>query len=166
MKKPKKRLDISRHIPPGFDLKEEKALFIILTSASILWAVMSFGTRLQDGLRHLDSYRGTMMYDFHEVLGNALFVFPIAMLCMVAAAVMHYAYHWSGSRSIYLMRRLPNRWEIHRRCLTMPILGMVFFTVLGIALLFIFYGIYFLITPDGYILPDQFSKLIEQWSVM
>lgn len=166
MKFLRKHLDPARHVPPGFKLQEEKAVFTVLFLSSVLWAVCSFGTRLQSSLRHCLRYNGEMMEDFYLVLGNALFVFPIAMVCMLALAVMHYAYHYSGSRSIYLMRRLPNRWELHRRCLTLPVLGAVGFTVLGIALLFAFFGIYMLIVPDKYINPGQFSMLVELWSVM
>ena len=85
---------------------------------------------------------------------------------MFSMAAMHYVYHWKGSRSIYLMRRLPNPWELHRRCLTLPALGIVFFLIFGAAEMFIMYGIYLLAAPDGTVAPDQFEKLIELWRVI
>ena len=42
-------------------------------------------------------------------------------LCAVIAFV-HYRSYYNPVKSIYVMKRLPNRWELHRRCLTFPIL--------------------------------------------
>lgn len=166
MSRSKKRLDPSRYVPAGMGVKEQKTILGFFTGAAIVWPIMSFGSRLSDALRDLDRYYADMMPDFYEILGNALLVIPIAFAAMFAMAAMHYVYHWQGSRSIYLMRRLPNPWELHRRCLTLPALGIAFFLILGAAEMFIMYGIYLLAAPDGTVAPDQFEKLIELWRVI
>lgn len=35
----------------------------------------------------------------------------------------YYASHTQGSMAVYTMRRLPDKWEYHRRCWTQPILS-------------------------------------------
>ena len=37
----------------------------------------------------------------------------------------YYHYHTEGSMSVYTMRRLPNKWEYHRRCWKQPILSAI-----------------------------------------
>lgn len=166
MKLSKKPLDLSRHLPAGMGMKEQKFIFGFFTVAAIIWPIMSFGSRLSDALRDLERGYEEMMPYFYEVLGNALLVIPLAFAAMFAMAAMHYIYHWQGSRSIYLMRRLPSRWELHRRCLTLPALGIAFFLILGAAMMFIMYGVYLLAAPDGTVAPDQLEKLIELWRVI
>ncbi len=161
-----KRLDPSRYVPAGMGLKEQKLIFGFFTAAAILWPIMSFVSRLSDALRDFSRGYIIIMPYFYEILGNALMVIPIALAAMFAMAAMHYVYHWQGSRSIYLMRRLPSRWELHRRCLTLPALGIAFFLVLSAVELVIMYGVYLLAAPDGTVAPDQFEKLIELWRVI
>lgn len=66
---------------------------------------------------------GAVMEDFAQLLDWMLLGFAVTAVCMAALAVWHYASHFQGSRSIYTMRRLPQRWELARRCLTLPLLG-------------------------------------------
>ena len=37
----------------------------------------------------------------------------------------YYHYHTQDSMAVYTMRRLPDRWEYHRRCWTQPILSAI-----------------------------------------
>ena len=76
---------------------------------------------------------------------------------------MNYASFRQGSKNIYLMKRLPSRWELHRRCILLPALGMVGSLVMGFTLLMIYFAIYMLVTPDRCLPPDQWQKL---WSVL
>ena len=73
--------------------------------------------------------------------------------------IYHYSYHFKGSKSIYLMRRLPDRWELHRRCLTLPIAMAVFFLLMGFVMLLLFFWAYFAAVPAQYIQPDQWAKI-------
>ena len=49
--------------------------------------------------------------------------------------------------SIYLMKRLPNKWELHRRAITVPCIAVL--ATIGVALtaILFYYIIYFLATP-------------------
>ena len=70
-------------------------------------------------------------------------------IVMAAVAVMFYFYHYEGSRSIYTMKRLPNPWELWRRCLAVPLCTIVLCAVLALLLLGIYYLVYLHCTPAG-----------------
>lgn len=85
--------------------------------------------------------------------------FWITAACMAALAAWHYAYHYQGSRSIYLMRRLPSRWELWRRCLALPAAGAVCALLLAALLLLCYFGLYLLLTPRPCLQPGQWAGL-------
>jgi hypothetical protein len=105
---------------------------------------------------------GAMMPDFAQLLDGSLIGFGILMLCMVPLAVYHYAYHFQGSRSVYLMRRLPRRSELHRRCLALPALAALACALAAAALLLAYFGLYRAATPQVCLPPLQ--KIFTAWT--
>ena len=164
------KIDLSRHAPPGLNLSMEKNTFLWGGAAAICWS-FSCLFRLAD--EHRDLYKhvrgervlqeGAIMTDFYIILGSSLLGFAVLALVMLAFAVYHYAYHRQGSKSIYLMRRLPNGWELHRRCLTIPIVSAVFCMVAAFILLCVYYWIYVAVTPKGCLTPGQWQKIWRLW---
>jgi hypothetical protein len=157
---------LARFAPPGLELKQEFQFFVIGTICAALYS-LSFLIRFTDALSQLYWRNGlertlipdAVMPDFRELLGSSLAGFLVIGLCMIPFALYHYAYHRQGSKSIYLMRRLPDRWELHRRCLTLPALGAVICLILALLLLLLYFAIYLLATPDACLTPDQWQKL-------
>ena len=164
------KLDLSRHAPPGYDLRAEKGLFIAGMVLSILYSLFAFGNRFSNHLAELYWINGStktlkdgaIMPDFVEILDRSLLGFQIVCAIMIAAAVMHYVYHYHESKSIYTMRRLPSRWELHRRCLTLPVVGILLAVLAAFLVLLICYASYMITTPDVCLTPDQWQKI---WSV-
>mgnify|MGYP000928879343 FL=1 len=165
------RIDLSRHVPPGFDLGYELRFFAAGMTLAASWS-LSFLYRFVSALWALYGYRGTERYllpgavmpDFHTLLGNALTGFLILAIWWIAAFVpAHYAHHVVGSKSIYLMRRLPNRWELHRRCWTLPLSVVLLCLIVAAILLLTYYGIYMAATPEECLTPHQWQKI---WSVL
>lgn len=87
------------------------------------------------------------------------FAFPI--LGGICLAVYNYIGFHSGSKSHYLMRRLPNRWEYHRRCLALPLMTILASLILIPLLLGLYYAIYILFTPEQCLQPDQLERFRE-----
>lgn len=164
-------MDLSRYAPPGMELKEEKTLFSVGMVLSVLFSLLYYGNRYFDQLEKLywgngaqwTVIPGAVMPDFVEILGDALLGFLIVSALMVAATVMHYAYHYHESKSIYTMRRLPETLELHRRCLTLPICGLAISMAAAFLFLLAFYAVYMTMTPDICLTPNQWQKL---WSVI
>lgn len=161
--------DLSRYAPPGMDIKVEKRVMGWGMTFSALFS-LSFFLRFSDGLKRLYWNNGAgrtlkanaVMPDFAQLLGGALLGFLILALCMAAFIPIHYAYHHQGSKSVYLMRRLPDRWERHRRCWTLPLCAVLLCLAAAFVLLLIYFAVYMLATPKACLTPGQWRKI---WSV-
>ena len=90
---------------------------------------------------------GAVIAPFSELLGWSLLGCFAAAAAMAVLAAWHYLTHFRGSRSIYTMRRLPSRWELHRRCLTLPALGAAAYLLEAAALWGLDFLLYALATP-------------------
>ena len=164
MKKRALKINWEKHTPPGLDWETERGLFIAAFVISCLWS-LGFFLRFSDAVHYVED---TPVPYFYEVLGNAFFCFPIAMAFMLVSIALNYSHYHSGSKSIYLMRRLPDPWERHRRCLTVPLWSAVITLLAAMVLFFLYYGAYMLwTTKHGYHpFANQLELLLKNWSVM
>jgi len=161
-----KRFQLDRYAPPGINLHGEKTFFIAGMLLSTLYSVtfLSRFGRYKDDLYHRVRGEnvlipGAVMQDFDFLLDKALWGFFLLCFCLVLLAAYHYAYHRQGSKSIYLMRRLPSKLELHRRCLTLPIAGILIALLTAFLLLLIYYAVYMNVTPAECLMPGQWQKL-------
>lgn len=146
----KKRIDWDRYVPLGISGENTRNNLMTALIAACLWStgfLFRYGDAKQD-LFYVDGrWKGFPIKPFWELIGNAWLFFGIVILMMAATAILFYAYHYQDSRSIYTMKRLPNRWELWRRCLTMPVWTVVLSVVLMVLLTGVYYLIYLKCTP-------------------
>ena len=71
-----------------------------------------------------------------------------------------------GLIAVYLMRRLPSKWELHRRCIAGSAICAAVALAVAIILFWIFYASYLLFTPDEWLTGGQLGKLFMYWRVM
>lgn len=91
---------------------------------------------------------GEMMPPFETFCDVERYVFVITVLSCVVLAFRYFrAHRANGSRSDYLMRRLPDRWEFVRRCCAMPCVFAAASVVTFVVMISIFYAVYMLGTP-------------------
>lgn len=102
---------------------------------------------------------GAVMTDFGVLMEGTMRWFLVAAVLLVVLMGLHYGHHRFRSKSVYLMRRLPDRWEYHRRCLALPLAGLALCGVLAFACLCLCYAIYMLATPAVWLTPDQWQKI-------
>ena len=102
---------------------------------------------------------GVKIQSFYTL--NELFysMFLILSIVMLGHIVYNYAYYHKGSKSIYLMKRLPNGFEIHRRALTVPLLSVAATAAIAIISIFIYFIIYVLATPKICLPHDVWGEL-------
>ncbi len=158
------------YAPPGVNLGQELGWFASGIGASLLYS-LGFLFRYSREYQLLFLWDGTakvlntsaVMPNFVQVLGGSLDTFLVLALSMAAVAIYHYSYHYQGSKSIYLMRRLPDRWELPRRCLTLPLMGVLACLCVALLLLLIYYAVYMAFTPRACLAPYQWQKI---WSVI
>lgn len=86
-----------------------------------------------------------------EVIGYiaGVFLFGV-MMCGITLfrTGYYYTYHYQGSKMMYLMKRLPDKWEVHRRCWTLPLAGTALLCVWMLVLRMLYFAIYMVCTPS------------------
>ena len=149
-----KKIDWKKFDPPGMDTAKEEGLFAVGTFCSFLWSTLYFSNEFSDAYRHLWRGKtgkvlgGEAMEPFFELFGRSLSGYPMIMLCMFVTVWMRYSYYQQGSKSIYLMRRLPDSNLFHRTCWVIPMSRVgICALVCGLQLLLSFIA-YVVITPD------------------
>jgi len=155
-----------KNLPPGMNPAEEQRFVkigLVLSGLISFLDVIVYFTELSNlyqyraGRRILDVTRE--MPDFAEIFQRFPIGFAILMLCMLGFVVYHYAYYYRGSKSIYLMRRLPNRWEIHRRAWSYPLCVSLVCMLCVLVLFWLYFGLYLLVTPDECLVPGQLYRI-------
>jgi len=149
------RIDLDRFVPVGLDGKKEGQWIGTGMAVAAFAAILNFANQYTDALSRLYVYglgtrrlnAGAVMVDFIHLMPGCALGFSLVCLAMVLLGVYHYHYHTQGSKSIYLMRRLPKSWELHMRCLGIPVLGAVGSMALLGLLSALFYLIYLSCTP-------------------
>lgn len=138
--------------------------------ASAIFACCSYWAWLDPYLRQLYEGAGivrklrpgAVMTPFYQTLDStSLLGYAMVALFMLPLAAWHYFYHYQDSRSIYLMRRLPNRRELWRRCLAIPLLGLAACGALCAIHVPVAYAIYRFSTPAQCLQGGQWSMLWE-----
>ena len=131
-----KIFDPKRHLPVGWDWENTQAKLIVWHCRSAL-TLFGFLNGYVDArallYNHVPGPTGTYIPEldptrtilpFRDLMGGTpllgLWFFLAAMPVMV---LRYYSFHMQDSMSIYTMRRLPDRWEYHRRCWIQPILS-------------------------------------------
>lgn len=164
-----KMRDMSRNLPLGADWSLEKTLIFSAAVLAAVYSVVLFIGRYDqfvDSVIYSTYYEvktlrpGAMATDFYVLLPGIFLGWKVIALCMAALAAYHYLLHYQGgSRSIYTMLRLPSRLELHRRCLTVPVLTALSCFVCVMILTALFYLGYIIFTPEQCITPGQLKLL-------
>ena len=150
-----------RCTPPGVDAAKECKLLIF-------WLALAAGFSLGTPVNYLNARadlfetvagirmlrEGAVIADFHWITGIYFQGFILLIPAILGLAVFHYAYYRRESMSIYLMKRLPDPSERHRRALTLPLLAIAATVVLALLLRLIYFAVYLLATPKT-CLPDE-----------
>lgn len=159
--------DLSRFYPLGWPWRQEIQYTGLGLGGSTLYAFFRFAFPMQEAINQLyqihDRERvlipGSTVPPFLQVFGGTLAGFWLVALCLVLLPVFHHRWHYWGSRSIYLMRRLPRRRELARRCLTGPALGLVCTALCALGMLLLCVLWYWMLTPAGHLPPDPWAGM-------
>lgn len=149
--------------PPGISLKSE---IITISSLIILGLVISIGTfvnRFTAALSSLYIKEGAFMLldqskrmmQFDQIMDNNLTMLTLVILGCLCLCVYHYMYYSEKTKSIYVMRRLPNRYTLHVQALSVPVLAILLCCLMSFMLILIYYTIYTNVTPMGYLPLEQ-----------
>lgn len=149
------KFKMDRYFPAGYDPSTEWKWALAGWILSIFWS-MRFLINYADTIRtmHLAEEQGKrtsfVLMTFPRCIENCFIGFTIVIAFLLLVIVFHYRWHYNGSRSIYLMRRLPDRFELARRCLAFPVAAIIICLLTMVLLYFIYRTIYIYCTPERF----------------
>ena len=141
---------LSHLAPPGTRAKRELFWIIAGICASALISLTFVYRYHKNFLKcaRLDSMgKASVMPHFSELLGNAFFGFIVMLILMAALVLLHYASLNGISKSIYVMKRLPQKTLALKYVCGMPVLGSALTIACAAAILLIYWLIYRFATP-------------------
>ena len=161
---------LARLTPPGIRWQTELKLWAWLAGAAAVYS-FAFFFELAEEISRLyhtpypgaarQLREGWMMPYFAELAQGRFRLFPLVLLAMLLTAAGNYLSFFRGSKSIYLMRRLPQRGETARRCLGLPLLLAGATLLLAGLLLLMDYLIYTLAVPSACLAPGQWDMVMD-----
>ena len=147
-----KKIDWSRLVPLGIDGRKVKNGMMLALGLSAVFSLRfiadySFASNNLYAMGGTDRVLmpGAQMIWFSDLLNGVFFLFGLTALCMPIVALIFYLYHYQGSKSIYTMRRLPNKKELLRRCLFLPVCCAAACLLLSVLLLLLYYETYMVV---------------------
>lgn len=149
------KIDWKKFDPPGMDGTKEQGFYMLGIIASLTYSLGYFGL-YWDAYRRLFQKVGNVkvirperaMEPFWDLVGKHLIGYLIVALCLFVAVWMRYAYYRQGSRSDYLMRRLPDAQMYHRTCWVRPLVRMGLCGLVALVTLLVYFLVYVGMTPD------------------
>ena len=160
-----------RYAPPGVDVGKQINRFSGQILLASVYGLGCFLLRYLQARSNLYYFTGgqhilrpdAVMPDFTEMTAHMFLFHVILFLILLGRIAGNYASFYRGSKSIYLMKRLPDPMERHRRCLALPLAGTAVIALTALIVLLICYMVYLLFTPTQCLTPGQWQKL---WSVI
>ena len=152
--------------PPGIPLRGELS-FLLLGNLCALLLSFGFLANYHTARMSLFDFIGgkrvlieeAQIADFTELIHRTLWGFAVVALAMSGMILYHYFYYRQGSKSIYLMKRLPNPWERHLRALALPLAAILATVLLAVLIRFLYFVLYLLATPKECLPPQVWQQL-------
>ena len=146
---------LEKYAPPGINVSTEVGWFVagvvLATLHSLCFLVEYMQAKNELYMRKGDGLvlmEGAIIKDFATLTDGLFLTFQIVCIVTLLVTIYHYAYHYQGSKMMYFMKRLPDKWEVHRRCWALPVAGFCITVVWMTTLKIIYYAIYLLCTPS------------------
>jgi len=152
-----------RLLPPGKSFRKLLLGYCLLL-AFMLFVALSFSFPFSTALDNLYELHygrrmlieGAKIAPLDELWEHTLSGFWLLVLFCGLEIFDNYRRFYRESHSIYLMHRLPDRLELHRRCLTLPLLGILGGFLLCLLLAGLLILLYLKIPPEC-VLPEYFT---------
>lgn len=146
------RLD--RFTPPGMGSRGLRSWILrvlIFSTVFSMGFLLSYFRELNELKRQLESpvYAAEVMTRFQDLIVFPMMTFRLAPAVPLLYIPRCYLYYYQEAKSIFLMKRLRSPWEIHLRCMVLPIAGAMLLVFAGAAVYGFYYLIYQYCTPES-----------------
>ena len=88
------------------------------------------------------------------------FIIPLILLVIFVQAYWNYAYYNKETKSVYVMRRLPDRKEYSRTIWVAPLMEALIIVLIMVGNILVDLGVYAFFTPDIALHSDYLSHLL------
>ena len=149
---------LSRLLPPNMDAAQVKGWIIaLLTITTLMCGILLLCSYPEDyrelflrwGTEYQTLRPGAIIPEFDRYAIRTVYVIGGALLLTLASTALLYSSYYQGSRSIYLMRRLPDGRRILRRQIwSVPLRVMVLLLLLGMVMLAASWLVWRFVTPE------------------
>lgn len=152
-------------VPLGIDLDGILKMYVSLLGVGVISSYQFFHS--------FDHYLHQMQLNFNKtgelssdfnlfsLYCTGLGFFSMVFLWCIFLTGYHYYYHLQGSKSLYLMKRLPQKGAFLRRIVTLPIILTIVTLIYVIILLTYYIYIY---RAFGMIQDEQWNLLLLLWN--
>ena len=79
---------------------------------------------------------------FDKLLYGTFPLLPAVFVATIFMIILNYRSYRKPSKGYYLMQRLPNRWEMHKRCLLLPLAELLLHVIICVTVCLVCYLIY------------------------
>ncbi len=145
---------LKKFFPVGYYYQQEITIYCSLLVVSILYSLTTIN-RIYDWANTYRLNHRAVVPDYIDICGFSLYGFFIVVIFSVVMIRAHYHYHYVGTKSIYIMKRINHPNELHRRCLAAPLIEILISIVLMFVLNYIYFAIYRAVLPPESINPNQ-----------
>lgn len=77
-----------------------------------------------------------------DLLYGTFPLLPVVFVATVFMIILNYRSYRRPAKGYYLMQRLPNRWEMHKRCLLLPLAELLLHVIICVTVCLVCYLIY------------------------
>ena len=149
---------LSDLLPPNVNAEQVKGWIIaLLTITTLMCGILLLCSYPEDyrelflrwGTEYQTLRPGAIIPEFDRYAIRTVYVIGGALLLTLACTALLYSSYYQGSRSIYLMRRLPDGRRILRRQIwSVPLRVMVLLLLLGVVMLAASWLVWRFVTPE------------------
>ena len=149
---------LSDLLPPNVNAEQVKDWIIaLLTITTLMCGILLLCSYPEDyrelflrwGTEYQTLRPGAIIPEFDRYAIRTVYVIGGALLLTLASTALLYSSYYQGSRSIYLMRRLPDGRRILRRQIwSVPLRVMVLLLLLGVVMLAASWLVWRFVTPE------------------
>lgn len=156
-----------RFMPLGINLERTNFFFGVCILIGIAEHLLFFGRYLmqldviKESIKGVTIDSSVRMPYFWDLQENAYYGYIAAILLMIfLQAYWNYEYYNKETKSVYVMKRLPNRKEYPRTIWVTPVIQALFIAMIMVLHTAVDFAVYVLGTPEIALQPDYLSHIL------
>ena len=156
-----------RFLPLGINLEKTDFLWGACIFLGIAEHLLFFGRFLlkmraiESSIKGITIDSGTQMPYFWELQEHTYYGYIIGiLLVLIVQTYWNYVYYNKETKSVYVMKRLPDRKEYSRTIWATPVIEAVFIAVIMVVHTMLDLCLYAFVTPDIALYPDYLSHIL------